>query len=679
MAGNQNSLDEFLALVPVENFEDQYRGDITVDHYFNRPLERVLVAEKALLAKETKSVAYFSMEYGLSAHSYNAYTSKKAESPKNQHTIHRVFSNLRAMDQYNRINAKTRFDIPIYSGGLGVLAGDALKSAADLEIPLVGIGILWNKGYFKQNFWFASGQLPAQQNWDPWSYPGLIPLKTRISLPFKKETIHIRLWKYYIFSFEGNHVIPLILMDSNIPENSEFARTMTDSLYRSDNVDWKILQRAILGIGGMKALKQLGYSIDIFHLNEGHAAMAFAEAATSQGNPSIDALKEHFAYTCHTPVAAGHDRFHENNLRQILPDRLSNLIIQYGNDPEQSGMVNLTLLAMRTCKYINAVAQKHGEVTRLQFPQFKERIRAITNGVHSHTWVSQSVSSFLDRFKNEIGDWRKNQCQLKNVLNLKNNQAFRKGLWDAHQENKIYLSTLLKNWNCNPNVFTICWARRIAAYKRPSLILRNVNRLLDIAKKTGPIQIILAGKAHPQDGLGFTFINDILSAIDSLGQHRDLLRVMMLENYDTFFAKILTSGVDVWLNNPLPPFEASGTSGMKAIINGILQMSTLDGWAVEATHYDFGWIFGWQHQGNQIGDEHDLHLEGDSAQLYETLEKAVGLYYDANHNGIPNVDSEWISKMMNAICAAGFFNTGRMISEYDKYIWKTMLEKNLQC
>ena len=247
--------------------------------------------------------------------------------------------------------------------------------------------------------------------------------------------------------------------------------------------------------------------------------------------------------------------------------------------------------------------------------------------------------------------------------------GFRRDLWAAHQENKKRLCALLKSWKMEPDVFTICWARRIAAYKRPSLLLQDVTRLLDIAKRIGPIQVVFAGKAHPKDDLGFTYVNDMLSAIDSLTKESKNLRVLMLENYDTFFGKLLASSVDVWLNNPLPPFEASGTSGMKAILNGVLQMSTLDGWVVEAADKNIGWIFGWEHHGIEVGDEHVLRLKEDSAELYNTLEKAVSLYYQTNRSGQADLSSEWVTKMANAVAAGAFFNTDRMVSEYEKKIW----------
>ncbi len=663
--------NKFLSLIPAESFDQKYSEDISTDAFFGFPLAPILKAEEDLLSKNTRSIAYFSMEFGLSSNTYNVFHSCRPITDMDMSPEHHIFSNLRAMDYYLSLETGTRLDLPIYSGGLGVLAGDTLKSTADRGISMAAIGILWNKGYFKQNFWFKDGQVPEENDWDPTSYPGLVPLTTRIEIKLKKETIHLKLWKYFVYSFDRKNVVPLILLDSNLDANSENTRKLTDQLYRSDNAEWKILQRTILGIGGIKAIEALGYSIDMFHLNEGHAAFAFIEKAKKLPANELNSLKEHFAYTCHTPVAAGHDRFQKKAVQEIMGDEEFSLLKKWGTDSDDSDLINLTQLAMNTCKFVNAVAQKHGEVTRAQFPQYRDKIQSITNGVHTHTWVSKPIASLLDKYDNRIGGWRKDPKLLKNVLLLKDDSSFRSGLWTAHQENKKDLCLFLKSWQIMPDIFTICWARRIAAYKRPSLILQDAQRLLDIAKRIGPIQIIFAGKAHPKDNIGFTYVNDMLTAIDSLEGSRNILRVMMLENYDTFLGKMLSNSVDVWLNNPLPPFEASGTSGMKAILNGVLQLSTLDGWVVEAAQKNIGWIFGWEHHTQEIGDERNLRLSEDASLLYQMLEKVVTLYYETNKQGKLELNSDWLTKMTHAISEAGYFNTERMVEEYQTKIWES--------
>ena len=653
----------------IENFEQSYARDISSEKFFGFPIGPVLEAEKRLLDPNARSIAYFSMEYGLSTNTYLPFQSSKPVSDRNFSAEHHIFSNMRSIDYYVSVDAGHRLDLPIFSGGLGVLAGDTLKSAADRHAPLAAIGILWSKGYFKQNFWFKNGQIPEETDWDPSSFPGLVPLKTRIRVDMKKEPIHLKLWKYYVYAHDKSHAVPLILLDSDLPENSPFIRLLTGQLYRSDNAEWRILQRLVLGIGGMKALDALGCHIDTYHLNEGHAALAFVEKARGKEDAAIEQLKEKFNYTCHTPVAAGHDRFQKNLAQQVLPDAEFALVKRFGQDPHQGEMVNLTELAMNTCHHVNAVAEKHGEVTRLQFPHFKNKIISITNGVHAPTWISDAIAALLNS-RDETKDWMRNPDCLKNISALQGDEAFRRSLWTAHQENKKRLCALLKSWKMQPDVFTICWARRIASYKRPSLLLQDAARLLEISKRVGPIQVIFAGKAHPKDDLGFTYVNDMLSSIDSLSHDYKTLRVLMLENYDTFFGKLLASSVDVWLNNPLPPFEASGTSGMKAILNGVLQISTLDGWVVEAADKDIGWIFGWEQHGTEIGDEHNLRLKEDSALLYDTLEKAVALYYDTNRKEGLNTSSDWLTKMIHAIGTGSFFNTDRMVADYEKRIWE---------
>ena len=676
MAILQKNLDSFLSVVPVESFREKYADDISEKAFFGFPPEPILRAEENLLSRSVRSIAYFSMEYGLSSNTYNVFTSRRPVPEKNFSAEHHVFSNLRAMDYYLAVDAGHRLDLPIYSGGLGVLAGDTLKSAADRGLSMAAVGILWNKGYFKQNFWFKDGQVPEENDWDPYAYPGLVPLETRVSIGLKTHTIVLKLWKYFVYGYDRKHAVPLILLDSNLEENPGFLRNLTDQLYRSDNAEWKILQRILLGMGGIKALEKLGYAIDRYHLNEGHAALAFIEKAKGTPEPRLQEIKSRFAYTCHTPVAAGHDRFPRKSFQEMLPDEEFHLLRKWGQDSQSPDLINLTELAMNACQFVNAVAQKHGQITRLQFPQFKERIQSVTNGVHTHTWVSEPVAALLDEFKARIGDWRSNPALIKNALSLKEDARFRAGLWEAHQENKKKLCSLLKAWRVDADAFTISWARRIAAYKRPSLILQDVGRLLDIARRIGPIQILFAGKAHPKDDLGFTHVNEMLTTIDSLEKNRDLVRVLMLENYDSYFGKLLSSSADVWLNNPLPPFEASGTSGMKAILNGVLQLSTLDGWVVEAADRNIGWIFGWRHEGPEIGDERNLRLKEDSLALYDMLEKAAGLYYETNSKGRLNLNSDWITKMIHAIAAAGYFNTDRMVGEYEKKIWGFSIPPN---
>ena len=656
----------------IETFDENYSQEINEKEYFGFPLKPILEAENRLLQHDVPSFGYFSMEYGIAPSIYNTFSMKKAMSDKNKFFKHEVFSNNWLCDYIFRVEINKMLDIPIYSGGLGVLAGDSLKSIADLGFSLAAIGILWNKGYFKQNFWYKHGQVPEELQWDPHTYPGLIPLKNIVTLGTKEGPIYLRLWKYYVYSFDKSHVVPLILLDSNLPQNKEYFRQLTGQLYRSDNAWWKIMQRTILGIGGMKALESLGYATNRYHLNEGHAAFAILEKYMNlQDKNNLDQIRNNFIFTCHTPVAAGHDRFNIADVANVLEPHYVQAAERFGKENPSSGEINLTYMALNNCNKVNAVAQKHGEVMRLQFPNYAHKIQAITNGVHTYTWASESFQKLFEKYKSTIGAWDKDPRALENIRKLSSDVKFRKELFDAHQVNKNNLLKIIKPWKFKEDVFTISWARRIANYKRPALILQKIERLIELAREVGPIQIIMAGKAHPNDNIGGTRLDQILDQIDKLNYYKDIIKVIVLENYDTYFGKLLSNSVDVWLNNPLPPFEASGTSGMKAIINGVLQMTTLDGWVVEAEHDDIGWIFGYQHHGTDIGSEADLRLDEDADALYDTLEVAMKLYYETIKNGRINPQTPWVDKMINCVARSAFFSTHRMVEEYNNKMWQT--------
>ena len=661
-------LEEFHSLVQLDDPDGHFALDIKDGSYFGMPLKNIVDAEKRLRLSDAGGIAYFSMEYGLATSCYNKLSSQLPLSPSNSLPENAVFSNFRVADYFFALRQDNIIDLPIYSGGLGILAGDTVKTMADYKLPVAAIGILWSSGYFRQKFWFKYGQAPEKMRWDPYTYPGLIPLKNRIKISLKSEDVYLKLWKYYVYSHKHDAVVPLVLLDSNIEGNSQRARELTDQLYRSDNVLLKLLQRVVLGFGGINALNELGYHIDKYHLNEGHAVFAFVACARGLKNDQMDKLKSKFVYTCHTPVEAGHDKFSFDDLNKVLNKEDTDIIERFGK--EHSGLANLTLLSMNISSAINAVSHSHQKVMHIQFPHYKDQIQYVTNGVHPYTWMSQKFQELFENLPETFPDFKSNPMILSRAHELKNNSDFRTQIWQAHQSNKEDLCKLLGRWSLNKDLFTICWARRMAAYKRPSLILHDINRLVRIAEKVGPLQIILAGKAHPNDNLGFTYINEMMDKVDKLNEDYNKLKIIVLENYDISFAKILTSGVDVWLNNPLPPFEASGTSGMKAILNGVLQMSTVDGWVAEATERSIGVFFGYQNAEGSVGNEFDLHLNEDSEELYASLEQMAGLYYKTNHNGKLNISSGWLDMMIECICAASQFNTYRMLDQYKQLIWK---------
>lgn len=651
----------------IKSYHDKYSQDITPDSYFGFPIEPVLNAENQLFSGD-KNIAYLSMEYGLSSSFYNTFQSNTILNQNNITSPVAVFSNYKSNDLAVQIALNRMVDLPIFSGGLGVLAGDVIKSAADLKLPFVGVGILWNKGYFKQKISLDHGQIAEEFHWEPANYPGLLPLKDKISIDTKYGPLDIGLWKYYVYSFDRQHVCPLILLDTNVTQHNGSFRPITDLLYRSDGHWWKVCQRAVLGLGAVKALEHLGYRIARYHLNEGHAALAYVQKFMDD-KENGEVLNKKFVYTCHTPVEAGHDRFHINELQDLFTEEQMNVIKRFGVEKDNPEIINLTRMCLNACQHVNGVSQKHGEVTRLQFPNYASKIDAITNGVHCHTWLSKSVSDLLNRNHSVFAGWSQNAESLKAIVNLKNDETFRKELFAAHQINKRALFDLISHWELDENVLTIGWARRFAGYKRPQLIFEDIDRLQSIANSSGALQIIFAGKAHPNDNIGAARINDILRAINKLAHNHQNIKVILIENYDTYFGKMLTAGVDVWLNNPLPPFEASGTSGMKAILNGVLQLSTLDGSVIEAVNDDIGWIFGTQHKGENIGSEHHLQLQEDAQSLYETLDKVAGLYYATNNKGNVTVHSAWIDKMINCIRTSAFFTTDRMVKEYVKLMW----------
>lgn len=661
--------NEFYFLDEIDfSMEDSLTENINESNFFGFPVEAIQRAERKLHDPQIQKVAYFSMEFGLAPSFYNAFLPKHPVDPLNKKNDFTVFSNMRSMDYFHLVKMNSLVDLPIYSGGLGVLAGDTLKSVADLKLPLLGIGILWNKGYFLQRTCYHFGQEAEEFNWAPKRYPGLVPLKKRISLLIGKEEITLRLWKYYVFSYDHQHVVPLILMDSNLEENSATGKILTNRLYNSKSEWWKIVQRKILGIGGVKAIRALGYDVNTYHLNEGHAAFAFVEMAKDKPSDDFTEIKKHFVYTCHTPVEAGHDRLSVSELKNVLDAQELKIAQQLGSERTKTGTINLTLLALNAARKANAVSEKHEAVTKIQFPHHVEKIKGITNGIHHLTWVSDSIAKLFDCYSEELGNWRETPECLQNILKLTSNNQFRTQLWDAHKTNKRELVKWLSPWFLKEDVFTIAWARRAASYKRPELILYDLERLLEIAHINGPLQIIFAGKAHPKDTLGSNSIRRILEKIDSLSGKHDYIKVLYLEDYDTHVGKKLVCGVDAWLNNPLPPFEASGTSGMKAILNGVPQLSTRDGWVAEADE-NIGIIFGYVPKEGEIGKESDSRIREDAYSLYDALDKMICFYKEVDVKEDELLNSKWIDMMIHCIAEAAFFNTHRMVNDYNEFVW----------
>jgi len=590
--------------------------------------------------------------------------------------------------------------LPIYSGGLGILAGDHLKSASELGIPLVGVGLLYQQGYFQQ-YLNADG-------WQQETYPENdfynLPIKMitdnegspiLIKVEFPGRNIFCRIWKVQV----GR--VPLYLLDTNTPENNYDDRKITYQLYGGDK-ETRIQQELILGIGGMLALRELDIHVHVCHMNEGHAAFMALERmrrrVTKDGlspEEAAEIVKSGTIFTTHTPVPAGIDIFHPT----IVEKYLSNIFKQFGlkksnflalgryNPDNDQELFNMALMAIRTTAFANGVSRLHGAVSRKMFrsiwsniPLNEVPIQHITNGIHTRSWISHEMAELFIRYLGP--NWIKkpaDQTIWQRVDNIPDVE-----LWRIHERRRERLvaytrrrltSQLMRRGaaakeidsaqeSLNPEALTIGFARRFATYKRAALLLRDPERLrLLLTNKECPVQFIFAGKAHPLDNGGKELIKEIVH----FARRQDIRKsVVFLENYDINVARYLVQGVDLWLNTPRRPHEASGTSGMKVVPNGGLNLSILDGWWVEGYDYDNGWAIG-------AGEEYDdpnYQDEVESKALFDVLENdIIPLFYNLSSDGLPR---GWIAKIKKSLSKLSpVFNTNRMVREYtEKYYLK---------
>ncbi|MBM3699371.1 MAG: alpha-glucan family phosphorylase [Actinobacteria bacterium] len=528
--------------------------------------------------------------------------------------------------------------IPTYSGGLGILAGDTIKSCADLNVPIVGITLLSEKGYFHQKIDEHGNQLEMPIQFSAPKYLELLPPVINISIEERK--VAVRAWLYRHQGI-NNYVVPVFFLDSNLDQNSEWDRNLTKYLYGGDE-KYRLGQEMVLGIGGIRMLKALGYNkINRYHMNEGHAAFGTLELFSELKDADI--VRDKCVFTTHTPVAAGHDQFDLSFARPMLGKMLPEDIEHFAT---LSNKLNMTMLALYFSHYVNGVAKKHGEVSRVMFPGYS--IDSITNGVHATSWVTDSFRNLFDR---HIPGWRSDPFTLRSAFSID-----KKEVWDAHLDAKKELINFV-NMTCNAGMntedFTIGFARRQTAYKRPDLLLSDINRLEEIAKKAGPVQIIYAGKAHPQDHSGKESIKKICQVI--MKNNNENINMVFIPNYDMTIGKMMVAGVDLWLNTPRRPNEASGTSGMKAACNGVPQFGTLDGWWLEGCIEN---ITGWSIGPENMNESHISDDIADSNDLYEKLENAIiPKFYNDRDN--------WIRTMRSCIAINGsFFNTNRMVQQY---------------
>ncbi len=542
-------------------------------------------------------------------------------------------------------------DIPTYSGGLGVLAGDTIKSGADLKLPMVAVTLLSKKGYFTQEIDERGRQSELPTIWEPSKYMTLLPSKVYVQI--EGRDVAIQAWLYVVKSLTGGN-IPVFFLDADIQGNSPDDRELTSYLYGGD-LSYRLKQEIILGIGGVKMLHELGFEIKKYHMNEGHAGLLTIELLLRYKRPiedvwderlvwDVDRVKGICVFTTHTPVEAGHDKFSYDLVSKIMGELIPIDILKSLGGKDN---LNMTLLAINLSEFINGVAKKHGEVSKHMFPGYE--ISAITNGVHSFTWTCESLKKLYDKY---LPGWANEPELFVRVGRIPDEE-----LWTAHTEAKKILIDFVNaetNAGLDYDTLTIGFARRATAYKRADLIFSDMERLEKIA--TGKIQIIYSGKAHPRDDHGKWLIEKIHVIKEKL---KGKIKMAYVKNYNMEKALKLVAGVDVWLNTPLRPREASGTSGMKAAHNGVMNFSVLDGWWIEGHIEGFtGWAIGPSPTEIALTDNVEVIDKRDADDLYAKLETIlIPMYYNDRHT--------WIRMMQNAIGKnAYYFNSHRMMRRY---------------
>ncbi|MCP5107211.1 MAG: glycosyltransferase family 1 protein [bacterium] len=587
--------------------------------------------------------------------------------------------------------------LPIYSGGLGVLSGDHIKSAGDIGLNLTGIGLLYQTGYFQQYLNQDGWQQDFYKTNDFHNMP-LTELKkddgrdVEVELELPGRNIYLKVWKLSV----GR--ITIYFMDSNIDKNSEPDRRLTAQLYGGDR-ELRLQQEIILGIGGVKLLDQLGISVDVIHMNEGHSSFAIFERSrllmTTHSltfGQAMEITRKANVFTTHTPVPAGNDEFHPDLIRKYFKEYTGRLgitmdeFLGFGRitPHNQSENFSMPVAAIRYSAYVNGVSKLHSEVAKRMWkslwPKVPEEhipIRAVTNGVHLPTWISFEMAELLRRYLGDRWEEKQDSKELwERVHKIPDPE-----LWRVHSVRRrrliYFIRKRLKKQKMdkgasgaaiaesqealNPEALTIGFARRFATYKRGALIFSDIHRLMRILNHPErPVQLIIAGKAHPQDHAGKEVIKNIIHHITT---HNLIKKITFIEDYDMNVARYMVQGVDVWLNNPLRPHEASGTSGMKASANGVLNLSVLDGWWDEAYDLSNGWAIG----SGEIYDDRNYQDEVESKDIYSILENAIApLFYDRGLEGLPR---QWIKMMKNSfVSIVSYFNTQRMVKEYyDKF------------
>ena len=544
---------------------------------------------------------------------------------------------------YFSMEIALRNEIPTYSGGLGVLAGDTVRSAADLELPLVAVSLVSRSGYFRQEIDGAGKQIEHPDDWDPSRWA--TPLTAAVAVQIETRNVWIFGWLYILEGHMGGQV-PVILLDTNLEINQAEDRDITRYLYGGDAA-YRLKQEVVLGIGGARMLQALGFEVRQYHMNEGHSALlalellrryaySLEDLRPGESPYNMPRVREQCNFTTHTPVEAGHDQFPYDLVQRVLGEfiDLPTLKSLAGND-----RLNMTRLALNLSQYVNGVAKRHAEVSQKMFPGY--HVHAVTNGVHPYSWSARSFAKLYDHY---LPGW----CHEPELLS-RADRIPEEAIWEAHMETKRALIEKVKaltGVQLSLHLPIFGFARRMTAYKRPDLLFTDLARLKAIADEQ-PFQLVLAGKAHPRDDSGKRLIEMLHAHMHELA---DSITIAYLPNYNLDIAQAMTAGVDVWLNTPLRPLEASGTSGMKAAFNGVPQLSVLDGWWVEGC---IEGVTGWA-----IGDSIESKNGDDGETLYQKLEQVVLPMYYGDPAG-------WIGVMKGAISKnACYFNSHRMMRRY---------------
>lgn len=572
----------------------------------------MIISNKFMLSNDTLALAYFSMEFGIDP------------------------------------------AMPTYSGGLGILAGDTLRAAADLGLAAVGVTLLHRKGYFHQHLDSNGNQSESDETWNPESFLELLPNRALVKIEGRQ--VQVQVWRYLVHG-ESGYTVPVYFLDTDIPENTPWDQSLTDHLYGDDD-RYRLCQQVVLGLGGVKMLRALGYRrVRAYHMNEGHSALitlallgeqTWGRGLRTASNAEIEIVRQHCVFTTHTPLLAGHQHFPLDLVRGVLGEERTSFFI--ANELCPNGVLSMTDLALKFSLYVNGVSMRHEEISRAMFSN--HYINSVTNGVHATTWTSVPFRRIYDNY---IPEWRRDNLYLRYAIKIPLDE-----IWQAHTEAKKELLAEVERRTgvqLDPDVMTLGFARRATAYKRTDLLFYDLERLKKIAQQVGSLQIICGGKAHPRDERGKGLIWRIFEAANAL---KDIISVVYLEEYDMGLAKYLCSGVDLWLNTPQKPLEASGTSGMKCALNGVPSLSILDGWWIEG-HVEgaTGWSIG-------DGWESETNPDSEVASLYDKLEQVIlPMFYQQ--------PDAFASVMRSAIALNGsYFNAQRMVAQYVQNAYLTV-------